>query len=300
MSPQKEGIFNTFPWSELDSMQAISFLSFFRDLIKSLLTPLPLFWLLLIVAFLFYLAGRKTTARLFDCTTARKNTIARWFFGSSLLWFFLISTPFLPKVLLATLENQYPPVELTAEKGDQVSAQDSIVHILVLGSGYETDDRLSYSSQLNLTGLVRLAEGIRLQCLLPGSKLIFSGYAGTQPLPMAEVSALAAQELGIDSTVISTICEPWNTRTEAEEYLKRFGTVRRLYLVTDAAHMPRAVMHFRNAGLNPFAAPTNFILRKNNIPGSYTDYFPSSGNIRNMEIVIQEYLGMLWAKMGGD
>lgn len=267
-------------------MIIITFFSFIRDLTKSLLTPLPLFWLLLIAVFVFYLAGKKR--------------IARWFLGSSLLWFFLISTPFLPKVLLATLENQYPPVQSTAEKGDQFSAHDSIVHILVLGSGYETDDRLSYCGQLYPTGLARLAEGIRLQRLLPGSKLIFSGYAGPQPLPQAKVSSLAAQELGIDSTIIYTICEPWNTKTEAEEYFKRFGTFGRLYLVTDAAHMPRAVMHFRNAGLNPIPAPTNFILRKNNIPGSYTDYFPSSGNIRNMEIVFQEYLGMLWAKMGGD
>ena len=281
-------------------IKSIYFLSFFRDLTKSLITPLPLFWLLLIGAFVFYLAGRKTTVRLYDCTTARKNTIARWFLGSSLLWFFLISTPFLPKALLATLENQYPPVQLTVEKGDQVSAQDSIVHILVLGSGYETDDRLSFCGQLNLSGLARLAEGIRLQSLLPASKLIFSGYAGPQPLPQAEVTALAAQELGIDSAVILTICEPWNTRTEAEEYLKRFGIGGRLYLVTDAAHMQRAIMHFRKMGLNPIPAPTNFIIRKNNIPHSYTYYFPSSQNIRNMEIVIQEYLGMIWAKIGGD
>ena len=72
------------------------------------------------------------------------------------------------------------------------------------------------------------------------------------------------------------------------------------HIITDAAQMLRAVMHFRNAGLQPIPAPTNFIIRKNNIPHSYTYYFPSSGNIRNMEIVIQEYLGMLWAKMGGD
>ncbi|MDO9579230.1 MAG: ElyC/SanA/YdcF family protein [Bacteroidales bacterium] len=267
-------------------MKTISFFSFFRELTKSLLTPLPLFWLLLIAAFVFYLADKKR--------------IARWFLGSSLLWFFLISTPFLPKALLATLENQYPPVQLTAEKRDQVSAQDSIAHILVLGSGFETDDRLSFCSKLNLTGLARLAEGIRLQRLLPASKLIFSGYAGDQPLPQAEVTALAAQELGTDSTVIYTICEPWNTRTEAEEYLKHFGTNCKLYLITDAAHMPRTLMHFRHAGLNPIPAPTNFVIRKNNIPGSYTDYFPSSGNIRNMEIVFQEYLGMLWAKIGGD
>ena len=86
----------------------------------------------------------------------------------------------------------------------------------MLGSGYETDDRLSYSGQLNPSGLARLVEGIRLQRLMPGSKLIFSGYAGDQPLPQAEVSALAAQELGIDSIAIYILCKPWNTKTEAD------------------------------------------------------------------------------------
>ena len=251
--------------------------SFIREQIKSLLTPLPLFWVLLIGVLVFYLAGKKR--------------IARRFLWLSLLWFFLISTPFLPKRLLAALENQYPPVQLNLEKGVQVTSQDSMVHILVLGSGYETDDRLSYCDQLNTTGLARLTEGIRLQRLLHGSKLIFSGYAGDQP--QAKISALAARELGIDSTIISTICEPWNTKTEAEEYFKHFGTAYKLYLVTDAAQMPCAIQHFHNAGLKPIPVPTNFIIRKNNIPHSYTYYFPSTGNIRSMEIVFQEYLGML-------
>jgi len=220
-------------------MITITFFSFIRDLIKSLLTPLPLFWLLLISGLVFYMVGKKK--------------IARWFLGSSLLWFLLISTPFLPKVLLATLENQYLPVQLPLEKGDQAPAQDSIVHILVLGSGYETDNRLSFCGQLNLTGLARLAEGIRLQRLLPASKLIFSGYAGHQPLPQAEVSVLAAQELGIESTVISTISEPWNTRTEAEEYLKHFGTAYKLFTSSQMqpiCHEPSCT--FATQGYNQF------------------------------------------------
>ena len=201
---------------------------------------------------------------------------------------------------MATLENQYPPVQVLMDNKYSSSSHDSIVNILILGSGYETDDRLSYSAQLSHSALARMAEGIRLQRLIPSSKIIFSGYANFQPLPMAKVSALAAQELGIDSSVIQTICEPWNTKTEAEEYFKRFGTEPKLYLVTDAAHIPRAVMHFRRAGLNPIPAPTNFNIKKNNIPKRYTDYFPSSVNIKLMEIASTEYLGMLWAKIGGD
>jgi len=226
--------------------------------------------------------------------------IAKWVLALSLFWVLLISTPFVPNFLLATLENQNTPVQLILEKGVQVTSQDSTVHILVLGSGYQTDDRLSYCAKLNTTGVARLTEGIRLHRLLPGSKLIFSGYAGFQPLPEAVLSAHAAQELGVDPTDIITNIEPWNTKSEATEYFKRFGTAFKLYLVTDAAHMPRALMLFNHAGLNPIPAPTNFNIRKNNIPKSYTYYFPSSGNIRYMEIVFQEYLGVLWAKMGGN
>ena len=130
--------------------------------------------------------------------------------------------------------------------------------------------------------------------------LIFSGFAGSQPMPQAKVSALAAQELGIIQTDIDTICEPWNTKSEATEYFKHFGTKHKLYLVTDAAHMPRAIMHFRNVGLKPIPMPTNFTIRKNNLPNNYTSYFPASQNIRIMEVVLNEYLGMLWAMMGGD
>lgn len=267
-------------------MKAACLFVFVRGLLKSLLSPLPLFWLILIVGFVFYLAGKKK--------------IARWLFGFSIIWILLISTPFLPKRMLTMLENQYPPIQLPIEKVHQAYAQDSVVHILVLGSGYETDDRLPYSSQLYSSGLARLVESIRLYRLIPSSRLIFSGYAGSQPLPQAKISAMAAQELGIDSTVIYTICKPWNTKNEAAEYLKRFGKTYKLYLITDAAHMPRAIRHFRNAGLKPIPAPANFMIRKNSIPRSYTEYFPGSHNIRFMEIVFQEYLGMLWATMGGD
>ncbi len=267
-------------------MESYTFFSFFRELIKSLLTPLSLFWLFLIAGYIFYLAGRKK--------------ITRWLIGSSLLWLFFISTPFLPKILLASLENQYPPIHLLTGVSNSVLANDSNVHVLVLGSGYVPDDRLSYSNQLSSAGLARLTEGMRMQRSFPFSKLIFSGNAGTQPLPTAEINSLAAKELGIDSTVISTLCEPWNTKTEALEYLKRYGTAYKLYLVTDAAHMPRAVMHFRHAGLNPIPAPTNFMIRKNKILYRYIDYFPSSDYILWMEIASKEYLGMLWAKMGGN
>jgi uncharacterized SAM-binding protein YcdF (DUF218 family) len=259
---------------------------FFRGLLKSLISPLPLFWIFLIAGFVFYLL--------------RKKRLVRWWIGCSIIWLFIISTPFLPKYLIASLENQHIQIQPSDINADSTLAKGSNVHILVLGSGYTIGNRLSFSSQLSFSGLARLVESIRLYQLMPKSRLVFSGYEGRQLLPQAEVSALAARELGIDSTVISTICKPWNTKSEAEEYVKRFGTDYKLYLITDAAHMSRAIWHFRNAGLDPIPAPTNFLTRKNYISRSYFDYLPGHQYIRFMEIVFRENLGLLWAKMDRD
>ena len=53
-------------------------------------------------------------------------------------------------------------------------------------------------------------------------------------MPQAEVLKRAALENGIPDSVIITISEPWNTKSEALEYHKRFGTQHNLILVTDA------------------------------------------------------------------
>lgn len=257
-----------------------------RTFISALLNPLPLFWLLLIFGMVAHLL--------------KKNKVAKIFSISSIAWLLLISTPWLPNTLISTLEDRYSPVDLSLEATIQATLSDSAIHILVLGSGYNSDTRLPYLGQLNSSGLARLIEGIRLHNLLPNSKLIFSGYKDQQPISQAQAGVLAAKELGIPSQAILTIPEPWNTRNEALEYYKRFGAAHKLYLVTEAAHMPRAMMHFRKAGLKPIPAPTNFMIRKNHIAKSLDYYFPASENIKFMEIVFHEYLGMLWAKMGGN
>jgi uncharacterized SAM-binding protein YcdF (DUF218 family) len=218
----------------------------------------------------------------------------------SLIWFFLISTPFIPEALLSVLENDDGSQLHLAYLGSSDTAYFGDVHILILGSGYGTDDRLSWNNQLSPSAITRLNEGIRLHRLMPGSMLVTSGYGNNQPLAQATVSAFAAKELGVDSTHILTIPEPWNTKDEAITYAKRYGTSHTLYLVTDAAHMRRSLMHFRNAGLHPIPAPSNFRLRINNIPKQFYHYFPSSQNIYFMEIVFHEYLGLLWMRMGGD
>ncbi len=252
-----------------------------RILLAVLLNPMPLLIIIIVVALFFYYRHKKTCAR------------GAFFFG--LAWLFIISTPFVPATLLQTLEQQHPTLSQP-----KVQELQQPVNILILGSGYQFQQDMPNTQMLHPSGLARLAEAIRLSQILPESKIVFSGYNGRQPISQAEIGARAAEELGISPTKIQTIPEPWNTRDEARSYKQKYGTTKTFILITDAAHMPRALYHFREAGLNPIPAPTNFRIRKNDIPKKFTYYLPSSQNIAYSEIIFHEYLGLLWAKLGGD
>jgi uncharacterized SAM-binding protein YcdF (DUF218 family) len=93
--------------------------------------------------------------------------------------------------------------------------------------------------------------------------------------------------------------KPSNTQQEAEEYVKNFGTKKNLILVTSAIHMPRAILLFRKAGINPVASPTNFILKYGSHK-SLLEWLPNAGHIGMMEAALHEYVGIIWAKIGGD
>lgn len=252
-----------------------------RTLLASLLNPLPLLFILILVACFFY--NRRTKPR-------AKGTLA-----IGLVWLFIISTPFIPRHLLSSLEQHYPVLMQS-----KIGATQQPINILVLGSGYQFQQDLPNTQMLHPSGLARLAEAIRLSQILTESTIVFSGYSGRQPIPQAEIGAGAASELGINPNKIYTIPEPWNTKDEARQYKERYGTANPFILITDAAHMPRALYHFRKAGLSPIPAPCNFRIKKNDIPKTFSYYLPSSQNITYSEILFHEYLGLLWAKLGGD
>jgi uncharacterized SAM-binding protein YcdF (DUF218 family) len=248
-----------------------------REFLSLMINPVPVLYLLLLVGFILFGLNRKRIGKIFLLIAG--------------IWFFIITTPFLPKVIVKSLENKYPQLSDSSIK----SLPDSC-NIIVLGGGHNYNKNLSPNNQLTLTALSRLVEGIRIHSMIPGSKLILSGYAKGSELSDALVYYQTALILGIDSTSMVLQSSPSNTQMEAEEYLKNFGKENDLILVTSAIHMPRAIMQFRKAGINSIAAPANFFLKK--IPISPLVWIPSSGNIVMMEAAIHEYVGIIWAKLG--
>ena len=239
--------------------------------------PLTIFWLILLAGIAIYLLKRKQTGLVFG------------FF--SIIWLAMISFPFLPELLVRSLENRFPPLlEIS-----QLNPKDS-VYILVLGSGYSDNKNLPPNDQLSLNSLSRLTEAIRLHRLLNKSRIILHGSVSGIDVTKAEPFIMTALALGLNENDICLLGIPKNTKMEAFDYTNKFGAKNSLILVTDAIHMPRAMFIFEKAGQIPIPAPTNHLVKsdwKNEISG----WFPSSSNIAMMEFATHEIGGLVYARL---
>lgn len=246
-----------------------------RSLVSHLLLPLPILFIL--TALVIYLMLQK------------KTRVSLKIIYALLFSTVVISTPFLPNILVKSMENRFPV--FSAEK---LGCLPKHVHVLVLGGGHTNDERLPSNIQLSDQAMVRLSEGIRIHRMLPESKLVTSGYGLPGELTQAEILRKTAILMGVDSMAVLMQKKPVNTWMEATEYKKLFGDTTQLVIVTSALHMPRAVYLFEKAGLNPVAAPTGFKIKQSK-KLSYWFWVPSSGNIAKTEALIHEIIGITWA-----
>lgn len=249
-----------------------------RTFFSIAIQPLSIFWFLVLLAALFYFL--------------HKTSVAKKLLIISLAWLLVVSTGFLPNLLISSLENKYKPFEAGQITGN------AEVDILVLGAGHTADPNLSVNKQLTSNALGRLVEGIRIHGLLPNSKLILSGGLGTETTATAEVMKQTALMLGVSPEDITTLPTTVNTAGEAEHYQQFDRGRRQLVLVTEAFHMPRSMMLFEKAGLQPIPAPSNYTFKK----GEKFDFvksLPSANNIWKMEFAMHEYAGMGWALVTG-
>jgi len=165
-----------------------------------------------------------------------------------------------------------------------------------LGAGYTDNKNLLPNDQLSSKSLCRLSEAIRLHRLLNESQLVLSGSVPGENVSEPELFMQTALALGVDENKISLLGTPKNTKMEAFDYTKKFGTNNTLLLVTDAIHMPRAMFLFRKAGQSPIPSPTNHMV-KSDWKNGISDWFPSSSNIAMMESAMHEIGGLIYARL---
>ncbi|MCX8957395.1 envelope biogenesis factor ElyC [Erwinia psidii] len=244
-----------------------------KKVIGSLLLPLPLLLMLMTAGLLLLWFSRwqKTGKIILSCT-----------------WLILILLSLQPVAdgLLRPTENRYPTWQ----------QQQKIDYVVVLGGGYTWDANWAPSANMLNNSLPRLTEGIRLWRENPGAKMIFTGAkAQHNPLSSAEVTSRVAQSLGVPASEIITLDRPRDTRQEANEVAKVVGH-HPFLLVTSASHLPRAMIFFRQQGLNPFPAPANQLAISSPL-NFWEKAIPSPLWLSHSETAMYEMLGRLWQRM---
>jgi uncharacterized SAM-binding protein YcdF (DUF218 family) len=218
----------------------------------------------------------------------------RWAFGLAVFATALLvlqSLPPVAEVLLGTLESRAGPVV------DKPAGAQAIV---VIGSGLEIDAAEYGGDTATERTLVRTRYGAVLARRFGLPVLVSGGRPYNATRSEAEVMvSILADEYGVPVRWQET-----RSRDTAEnaalsaEILKAAG-IRRIVLVTQAFHMPRAAALFRAAGLEVVTAPTQFKAGAA-APLSPIDLLPSAYALRNSYYALHEWLGLLWLRLAAS
>ena len=218
-----------------------------------------------------------------------------WAFGLALSAGLLLlaqSIPIVAQALIASLEREAGPV---------VSETQGAGAIVVLGSGLNLDAAEYGGDTANERTLVRLRYGAYLARHLDLPLLVTGGKPLRANLSEAEAMAgIMEQELGVKVRWRET-----NSRDTADnarmsaEILQAAG-IKRIVLVTQAFHMPRARLLFERAGLEVIPGPTGFrVLPQRDAPSPF-DYLPQASALQNSYYALHEWLGILWARLSAS
>ncbi len=245
---------------------------FITNLIAAFLLP-PLSLLLLLAAGIILFRRRPKTARLLLIITF------------SLLW--LCSTPYFADSLLQSLESR------SATLNKPYPAADAIV---ILGGGtyfyapeYGGQDTVGEGTLLRLRYGARLYRETAKPILVTGGKPLGNSASEAQQMRAALEQDFHVPvrwtEDGSDNTYQNAI--------QSFAILHKAG-INRIYLVTHAWHMPRAVAMFRNAGFEVVEAPTAYTTRYKT---DLLSFIPQTEALRNSRTFIREVIGMLWYRL---
>jgi uncharacterized SAM-binding protein YcdF (DUF218 family) len=199
---------------------------------------------------------------------------------------FLFSLEPIAHVIVATLEDRYPPMLSAGGVGHDVR------WIVVLDSGHVSDPRLSPPSQLDGPTLASLVEGIRLYRQLPAATLVLSGGTVFNRTPSAVVMASVAHVLGVHPDDVIVDAQSRETQETADNIHALVHT-EPFFLVTSASHMPRAMIIFTQWGMQPLPAPAAYLAKRSGVwkPDAF---HPSAYNLIRVQRSFYEYIGMTW------
>jgi uncharacterized SAM-binding protein YcdF (DUF218 family) len=215
----------------------------------------------------------------------------RWAFGLAVLATALLVLQSLPLVadsLLRSLENRAGPV-LEDPAGAQA--------VVVLGSGLLLEAAEYGGDTANERTLLRTRYGAAVARRFALPVLVSGGRPINATRSEAEVMAgILANEFGVPVRWQENRSQDTaDNAAMSAEILKAAG-IRRIVLVTQAFHMPRAAALFRAAGLEVIPAPTYFMGGVGGAP-IWLDFLPRASALQRSYYALHEWLGLVWLRL---
>jgi uncharacterized SAM-binding protein YcdF (DUF218 family) len=251
-------------------------LLFIKDVIESCILPPGLYVILLLLVF---------------ALLKKHKILAGIMLFLIVLSLYAISTPWGAKKLITPLES-YKALNLTTIKNDFTD----VGAIVVLSGGrcYNTPE---YGSDVvNSTTLIRLRYAAKLanQFSLP---ILLSSNGSHYNTGISEAALMKEVIMGDFAVQREYLLEEksHSTRENAKftaDILKE-KNIAKVFLVTNAWHMSRAIMAFESVGLKVIPAPTDFYVLPTQLP-VWMVWIPQFSAFMYSYIAMHEYIGMLW------
>jgi len=204
------------------------------------------------------------------------------------LVFYLLCTGLVADILVGSLESKYEPPENPT--GDV---------IIMLGGGAMPDSPdVDGIGALTASPASRLLTAVRLQRKLHVPILISGGQVYEDSGNEAKIATRVLLSLGVPDDMIITETRSVNT-TQNAHYSAELLRARHLnhpIIVTSAFHMNRAMLSFRQAGIEATPYPADYLVSHHPV-FHYTKLRPYSEALLNNVTVMQEWLRtfVVWA-----
>lgn len=249
------------------------------DLVVDLLQPFVFLYLLAGIVLFKLWRQRREQRRLLLILTATLCTL------------YLGSTPLVSYLAFASLEGSYPPRE---HRPDDAQA-------IVILSGYVRPAAgVRSRRELGEDTLYRCLEGAELYHQgEPRLVLVSGGTANDATPPCAPLMRDFLLKLGVAATDIlveDRSRTTWENAVESSKLLEQRG-IRKIVLVTDAAHLLRAERCFRKQGME--VVPWGCRYRTKGFSLGLKSFLPSPKGSAGLVDAAHEWLGLAWYWLRG-
>lgn len=213
----------------------------------------------------------------------RRRALGKTLIALSLAGTWLLSTPFLAGLLLDSLKPAVMP--LTGKEADA---------IVILGGGSNKNSVEFGGDTLSPFSLERVRYGARLARALHKPVLVTGGAPDGGTPEAALMRDALLREYGVQVRWAEDASN--NTRENAlySARLLEKAKIRRIYLVTHAWHLARAVPEFIRQGLVVVPAGTGYSLPGRPAP---LDFLPNARALLNSSLALHEWIGLLWYRI---